>query len=216
MKNFLGRILYRIIDLSSGLDIAERLRTLNETQFWDRDRLRELQQRKLRTILADAQRNVPLYEERYDFGDLDLSRTEPLEALGKLPVLTKAEVLDAGERILDRHPNERFQWDVTSGSSGAPMAFRRSLSANGWHRATQLRMLRWYGVRAGDRQARFWGASISWQARQQERLRDFVLNRRRFPAFDVADRLAPRAHLPLVPRSPRCVVNLFHRDTVRP
>ena len=89
MNNFLGRAFFRVIDVGSGLGIARRFRLLSETQYWAPDRLRELQRKKLKQVLAHARQNVPFYAERFADARSDALQADPYEILARLPVMTK-------------------------------------------------------------------------------------------------------------------------------
>jgi phenylacetate-CoA ligase len=181
----IGRALFRAIDLVMGADIAGKLAALRTSELLPAERLRARQNERLRTLLRHAGERVPFYRETFQRVGLDPSAVRGIEDLARLPILGKSEAVAAGEDLLDPNPDEKFIWDVTSGSTGSPFRFRRSLSANGWHRALGLRGLAWFGVRPGDAQARVWGVPIRDKDRRRERRKDWVLNRRRYASFDL-------------------------------
>ncbi len=194
MRDSFGRVLYSLVDCASGLHVSRSLDQLEETQFWEPARLRALQRARLSAVLQHAYANVPFYFKRFQSQSIDVSSLkDPFEVLQNLPSLTKQEILDAGATILDPDPKERFRWDSTSGSTGTPLRFRKNLAAAGYQRANHLRLLSWYGVRAGDRQARFWGQPIGRRDRELEKVRDHLLNRRTYSSFTVDDEDLDRA-----------------------
>ncbi len=181
----IGRALFRAVDLVMGADIEGKLAALRVSERLPAERLRALKDERLRTMLRHAGERVPFYREAFRRAGLDPSSVRGIEDLARLPILEKSDAVAAEESLLDPNPDEKSSWDVTSGSTGSPFRFRRSLSANGWHRALGLRGLAWFGVRAGDAQARVWGVPIRDDDRRRERRKDWVLNRRRYASFDL-------------------------------
>jgi phenylacetate-CoA ligase len=181
----IGRAVFRAVDLAMGADIAGKLNALLSSERFPAERLRALQLTRLRALLRHAGERVPFYRESFRRHGLDPAALRDLEDLAQLPVLGKSDVLAAGDALLDPSPDERFTWDVTSGSTGSPLRFRRSLPAGAWHRAFGLRGLARFGVRPGDAQARVWGVPIRDDDRRRELRKDWVLNRRRYSSFDL-------------------------------
>jgi phenylacetate-CoA ligase len=183
-----GRALFRAVDLAMGADIAGKVRALLASERLPAERLRAVQVERLRRLLRHAGERVPFYRDAFRGLGIEPASIDSLADLARLPVLTKSEIVAAGDALLDPSADERFTWDVTSGSTGAPLRFRRSLSAGGWHRALGLRGLSWFGVRPGDSQARVWGVPIRDHDRRREMRKDWFLNRRRYSSFDLDPR----------------------------
>lgn len=181
----LGRIVFRAVDLAMGADISGKVRALLASERLPAEQRQAVQVTRLREILRHAGENIPFYRETFRNHGIDPASLESVADLARLPILTKSDIVAAGDALLDPAPNERFTWDVTSGSTGAPLRFRRSRSAGGWHRALGLRGLAWFGVRPGDSQARVWGVPIRDQDRRRELRKDRLLNRRRYASFDL-------------------------------
>jgi phenylacetate-CoA ligase len=185
MINPIGRAVFRVVDLAMGADIAGKLNALAASEKLPAERLKALQISRLRALLRHAGERVPYYRDLFQRHRFELEALRDPEDLDRLPVLTKSDILAARDALLDPSPEERFTWDVTSGSTGSPLRFRRSVSAGGWHRALGLRGLGWFGVRPGDGQARVWGVPIRDDDRRRETRKDWVLNRRRYSSFEL-------------------------------
>ncbi len=180
-----GRAVFRVVDLALGADIAGKLNALAASERLPAERLKALQVSRLRALLRHAGERVPFYRDAFERHGFEPGALRDIAELAKLPVLTKSDILAGEDALLDTSPDERFTWDVTSGSTGSPLRFRRSLSAGGWHRALGLRGLAWFGVRPGDAQARVWGVPIRDDDRRRELRKDWVLNRRRYSSFEL-------------------------------
>jgi phenylacetate-CoA ligase len=75
----------------------------------------------------------------------------------------------------------------TSGTTGEPLVFGKDRFAAKYMDAAMHQVYGWYGIRIGDREGRFWGRAISARARLRQRIKDWLLNRRRLSAFQMDD-----------------------------
>ncbi len=187
MIDSLGRFVFRSMDAFRQTGILDCLRELDGSQWWSPERLRAGQDERLRRLAVHAASRVPFYRQTFAAAGIDPRAVRSIADLGTLPAVSKTTIMARPTDFLDPTPEERFSWDVTSGSTGSPMRFRRSVSAGAWHRAFNLRNLAWFGVQPGEKQARVWGVPIRLKDRWRERVKDLLLNRMRYPSFDLGD-----------------------------
>ncbi len=188
MNDRLGGALFAIVDRWRGERILEKLEGLERSERWSRLDLEAFRARQLTAIVRHAARSVPFYREIFAGRGLDPERFTIAAELARLPVVERDDIIADPQRFIASDPGGPARWDVTSGSTGTPLRFLRSLEANGLHRALNMRALSWYGVRPGARQARFWGVPIRPKDRLAERVKDAVLNRVRYSAFAMDER----------------------------
>jgi len=78
---------------------------------------------KLVALLQHARATVPFYRNLFDERGLAAAELGDPEVFRSLPILTKAQLQQAGSTLLsDRYPAERRTLELTSGSSGQPFA----------------------------------------------------------------------------------------------
>ena len=151
-----------------GGRFQEYLGWLEETQWWSLDRLIEYQNQYLRKSIELAYRDVPFWKDRFKRLGVKPGDIRTTKDLANLPILTKAEVRDAGERILNPRFNKRevatFQ---TSGSTGTPLKLVHTHECVQFQRALWWRHRHWYGVNLKCREANFGGKLIV--RREQQR-----------------------------------------------
>jgi phenylacetate-CoA ligase len=138
---------------------------LERTQWWPARNLRRHQLRQVEAVLKHAVRTVPFYRER--FGTAGFTLREPLaeEQFVALPLLTRAEVQAAGERLLSTAVppgHGRVYAGQTSGSTGRPIAYRSTELASVFWRAFTLRDHDWHRRDYGGRLA-----AIRWSPRHE-------------------------------------------------
>ncbi|MRR57265.1 MAG: phenylacetate--CoA ligase family protein [Deltaproteobacteria bacterium] len=87
--------------------------------FWSRERLAELQGRRVRSMVAHAYASVPFYREVMDRRGLKPGDFRTADDLAKLPLISGEDLADGPERFLSRdYAGERSFCLATSGTSG--------------------------------------------------------------------------------------------------
>jgi phenylacetate-CoA ligase len=177
-----------MIFAAKGYQVAEELRRLKETEWYDGDDLRNLQFRKLTVILHHAYENVLHYRKAFDQARVHPRDIRSPDDLERLPYLEK--------ETLNRKPVESFLSEMnprghsirrTSGTTGRPVVVYRDQRSEACALAARYRSEGWFGLEIGDRQARFWGRSLSGRSRIKERLLDGLLNRVRFSSSQATE-----------------------------
>jgi phenylacetate-CoA ligase len=85
--------------------------------------LEKLRNAKLAALLQHAWATVPFYRELFEERGISADDLRDPHVLQSLPMSTKAQLQQAGARLLsDRYPAERRTVELTSGSSGQPFA----------------------------------------------------------------------------------------------
>jgi phenylacetate-CoA ligase len=153
------------------------LREFEHTQFLSPEQLRELQWRRLRTLLEHAYAQCPFYAERFRRAGVGPGDFRRLEDLRALPPLEKHEIQEQDEGMVARDFSAGdLIRNQTGGSTGTPLAFYLSLDRKCSRAAATLRHNRWAGWRVGDRSAVIWGAPADRPADTwRSRLRGWLL-----------------------------------------
>ena len=184
-----SRQLFLAIQRASGADIHARLKELEESDYMPRADIRELQWRRLRDLVEHAYKNIPFYRRYWDQHGVILSQVQNFDDFKSLPILTKKHVRENYNDLLSPiHSGDALHHGKTSGSSGTPMRFLRTQDSKARFWAAQYRGYGRFGIRPGDRQGRFYGMPFEQAQSRKERLKDFVMNRKRLMGvFDLAD-----------------------------
>jgi phenylacetate-CoA ligase len=77
-----------------NLKVLEHLAFLQESQFWPRERLEELQIAKLRRLVKHASETVPYYREVFARAGITAHDIRTLDDVKRLPILTKEDMVD--------------------------------------------------------------------------------------------------------------------------
>lgn len=140
--------------------------------------VRETQLKKLGIILRHAYDYCPFYKQRFSAAGLVPDDIRTLEDLRRLPPLSRKEVIEHGDDMVDvryrhsicvaqqskRGPGQPILFggvrhhqlvrNTSSGSTGAPVTFYENGSATAANWAFELRLRHWYGFEPGVREAR--------------------------------------------------------------
>ena len=109
---------------AGDLDQLAYRREFERTQWLSADELRDLQWRRLRTLVEQAYRECPFYRERFDRLGLRPDDFRAPEDLRVLPPLEKRDIQEHGERLLARNwPRDDLVRNQTGGSTGTPITF---------------------------------------------------------------------------------------------
>lgn len=162
-----GRTVFPILDRLNGTHIRERLDLLLASEHLDRDEIDRRQAAKLERAVEQARARSDFYRSLWRKPGV-ASAHAPLDGL---PVVTKADLL-AGEAAFPVAGHRgRVVSSRTSGSTGSPMTFHRSLEQESWFWALRFRMWRWAGYRPGDPYVTInLNPRLEWRKRLQDRL----------------------------------------------
>ncbi len=161
MRTFAKGCIYKFTKKYSGKYYHYR-NELQKSQWYSREQLRELQNAKLRKVIAYAYKNVPYYQQLFDRLQLRPEDIRTAGDLKKLPFLEKETVRTQGASLVSQKMKKMLLRKAhTSGTSGKPLTLYRTLSNIVYEYATLQRQYNWGGLCGGDRVATFLGEKIT-------------------------------------------------------
>lgn len=144
-------LLFPVMEHYYGTNIQQYLAWLNKTQWWSKEELEELQNKKLRALVDHAYRNVPYYHKIFREQNLHPEDIKSKEDLQKLPILTKETIRKNLPDLLARNMDKGSIMErCSSGSTGEPMKYYidKNTYSSGW--AQTFRCWSWAGYNLGD------------------------------------------------------------------
>jgi len=194
-------LVFPTLDRLNGTRVAERLRELEETATWSRSELESYQSQKLAKALDRIRDRSSFYREHWA-KQSGPSSLHPL--LDGLPLTDKAVMQTA----LDEFPLAGYDDRVirvnTSGSTGVPAVFLRSVEQESWFWALRMRMWQWAGWQPGTP---YMAINLNRRVLWRKRLQD-VLFRCTYLSYN-ADSLASERVVELMKRRRVTHVNAF-------
>jgi phenylacetate-CoA ligase len=130
---------------------------LEQSQYWDRQRMGEWQDERLRAVVKHAYEHTTYYRELFDKHGIDVQKFRGREDLPRIPVLTRETVQRRCDELRSRRPEDRaLVQGHTSGTTGSPLQVYYSPDAITMNYAVMDRQYRLAGARLardGDRTA---------------------------------------------------------------
>lgn len=157
--------------------IFGHLSRLRTSQYYESQRLEQVQLEKLNRLISHARETVPYYR------NLPAGELRSLEELKNIPFLEKEVLRENADQLCSTSQGLRPRPKTTGGSTGAAVTLRKSAEGMAQEMAATWRGYSWAGIDIGDKQARFWGVPHGKKDRLRAKLIDLVTNRLRFSAF---------------------------------
>jgi phenylacetate-CoA ligase len=155
-----------------GRESRRHLEELDRTQWLVPADLAHEQLLGLQAIVRHAYEHVPFYRDLYRGLDIHPQDIRTLADFEALPTISKRDVVEHLEALVQPERRSRAQQIMTGASTGEPMRFYVDDSFWRWNVAHENRGRGWHGVREGDKMAWVWGAhrdmhTGSWRARSR-------------------------------------------------
>ena len=127
------RIILPLHERLLGRPSFRLLRELQGTQWWSPAQIRRLQADKLRAVVRHAHERCPYYRRLFREAGVDIDALD-LDSLTGLPTLSRRDVGDHAEEMVDRSVRGGLHRMSTGGSTGVPVRFYvdRLRQAAGW------------------------------------------------------------------------------------
>lgn len=187
MRTPTAKFIYKTIQGLRQEPVFETLEWIESTQWWTREQLEQYQLDKLKKMLLYALEHVPYYQENFKPYKQLINNFQSLSDLTFLPFLTKEKVRQYFTLLQNPSFKGRTLTDSTSGSTGDPMRFVHDRSAGAFARALLYREHRWHNLDIGEKEARFYGMPMDSRIKYREKIKDFLMNRKRFGVYDLSE-----------------------------
>lgn len=123
---------------------------LEESQWWDAEKMGAWQDERLRAIVSHAYEHVPYYRELFDRHGIDAQKFRGREDLPRIPTLTRDVVKRRAEDLKSKRPQDRALTEGhTSGTTGSPLSVYYSADAITMNYAVMDRQYVWAGAKLG-------------------------------------------------------------------
>jgi len=156
-----NHIFYPVADMFLGTRLMKYLREMEKTQWWSPERLRELQNEKLRALIKHAYENTTYYRRIFDERGLTYNDIQTIADLHKLPILTKDNIRRNFSGLISKDANRRRAFiDTTGGSTGEPLKYYIDMDVASVAWAGMFRGWKWANYNLGDRRAAIGGSSL--------------------------------------------------------
>jgi phenylacetate-CoA ligase len=177
MLPIVSRTLFRLQERLLGRRTFAFLEDLEASQDWPRERLRDLQLRRLRDLASAAYEHTPYWRGVMDEAGLRPEDIRTLDDLARFPLLEKPTLRARREEMVWPEEGPRLQLVRTSGSTNEALQFYTNANREAHINAARIRGHRWIGVEKGEKEVWFWGSPVELDAQTRlKHLRDRLIN----------------------------------------
>jgi phenylacetate-CoA ligase len=175
-SRFFGERIFPLLDRANGTSIAEKVALLLAGERLAPAEIRRRQLAKLAAAVERTRRENPFYRDLLarSGGRGGAGPASSFAPLDGLPVVTRALLAAAGDGALTPGHGPGGSRTIaarTSGSTGSPMTFHRTMEQESWFWALRFRIWRWTGYQPGDRYLTInLNPRRQWKKRLQDRL----------------------------------------------
>jgi phenylacetate-CoA ligase len=163
----LQSVLLPAYDYCRSRRYTERRRGLEQSQWWDRERILDFQWKELQKLLAHAFTSVPYLRQKYRAAGFQPGDVRTWDDFRRLPALTRDEINANPRELCSTAYEGRLLPHATGGSTGTPTRFFRTYESYDWRTAAKDRVYSWSGWRLGERSIYLWGAPVGPVSRPQ-------------------------------------------------
>jgi len=181
----LKRVILPAGDMALGQRMMQRLRFLNDAQWWQPERLSAYRDRALRSLIEVSYREVPFYRTLMREAGVTPADIVGPDDLARLPITTKAMLRRGYPDLTTRATGFRTYEESSSGSTGTNFLVKKDSETEGWYRASFLLACEWAGWQIGDPHLQ---TGITLERSRGRWLKDVVLRCRYVSAYDLADK----------------------------
>ena len=131
---------------------------LEHSQYFSESRLKEIQWKKVRSIINYAYYNNSYYNEVFKNIGFDPEDLKTPENIRELPLLTKTDIRNNRKKLLSKgYRTSNLYHAKTGGSTGRPIEILRTVRCMELKKACTLRHNRWVGWELGETVGAVWG-----------------------------------------------------------
>ncbi|MBU4445200.1 hypothetical protein KJ656_08980 [bacterium] len=169
-SKFVRNIYFPVTEFIKGESVRKYLSSLEASQYYSRDELREIQWKKLKNLLDHSYLNIPYYQNLFNKSGIHPNDIKSPEDFSKIPFLTKEAIINHNSEMFDLKYHGKFYSGKTSGSTGIPLKFYCTPEYSSWDWASRWRARNWYGVQIGDPEVAIWGRPLYSKAKRAKDL----------------------------------------------
>ena len=182
---FLARNL--TIPLVDGLrtrrKVLKELRKAEELQWLSQSEILDREWPHLTNLIREAYQWVPYYKKKFDEYGVNLDQVQAPGDLRKIPILTKKDINEYREQMVDPRYRSRIYKNKTGGSTGFQIQFY-SIDEH-WIKSTAatIKNYKWTGVNEGEKFLIIWGhhVDVEQSSSKIEKLKHIFCNKQWVP-----------------------------------
>ncbi len=175
-----------LFDKVRGRSMLKRYKELMKNQWLEKEEILKIQEKKLQELIRYVYRFVPYYKAMFMERGLKPDDIQTVDDLRKLPVLTKEDILEHGDKLVSvEYIGSQLTNYRTGGSTGKPIELKFNAMKFDCIKAEKLRFESFFGLSMNDRHALIWGSpqEIRKSNTMPGKIRNKIFNQLMLDAF---------------------------------
>ena len=159
IREFLAKnFSYQLQDFLNRTSVLKTMDFLNQSQYWDRDKILDYQFEKFLKLLHHSSSKVPYYRELFKQQKLDPKDLKDPGDISRIPILTKHAVREHYQALMaDDLDTKKVITVASGGTTGPPLKVLRDRQDTSFTWGAFFRWYNWMGIEPGDRITKIWG-----------------------------------------------------------
>jgi len=185
-----------IVDgLRSRRKVLKELREAEELQWLSQKEILDLQWTHLQKLIREAYQWVPYYKKKFDEYGVNLDQVQTSEDLKRIPILTKKDINDHREEMVNPKYKSRIYKNTTGGSTGVPTQFYQVDEHWVKNTAATIKNYKWTGVNEGEKVSIIWGNQLEIKSLGSwiEHLKFMLVNKQWIPVLSLNHELLQKS-----------------------
>ncbi|MCK5219579.1 phenylacetate--CoA ligase family protein, partial [bacterium] len=134
----------------------KHLRYLEKSQYFEEERIRDYQWKKIKKLLDHAYKNCEYYRDKFNQKGIHPNDIKSFDDYFSIPILKKEDVNTYNEKLI-APDMDKYATFLTSGSTGKPLKGYRNKDCQDFKMACGARSGRWAGYDFGERVYQLYG-----------------------------------------------------------
>ena len=146
------KVLFPIGEFFNGSSIMRNYISLQQSDWFNREQLNDLQNKYLVRLVHHCYENVPYYTDLFNRNNIKPKDINNRNDLVKIPVLDKQLIRDNYDKLISKDAkNRKTKKHSTGGSTGVPLQFQTDIQTWNMAWASTFRAWKWYGFNVGEK-----------------------------------------------------------------
>lgn len=190
MLPFFSKTIFYLYEGLQGRNTLSQYAHFLETQWYTKDKLREYQFYRLKSLLEHSYQNVPYYTQLFDDYGFKPFKMNSFSDFKRLPFLTKDIIRDNTDNLIAKGIDKnRLLRLKTSGTTGQPLLVYAGNKRRSAGMAARLRMFSWWGADIWDKRVRLRGLPARFSSKERINIfLTYLMNIRILNAFDMTEK----------------------------
>jgi len=204
VANYFG---FPIQDFVKKTKILPTLKNLQESQYWNKERMYKYRLLKLQRLVNHAYNHVPYYTELFDAHGISPEHIKTLEDIKKIPILTKELARKNQKKLVAINVDFKYiKKGKTGGTTGVPLTVYSDANNRSFTWASYYRWYNWIGIGKDEAVLTLWGANTVLKSSLKSKIIgntiNWIQNNKTINSFNINDKTLPDIYTKIIQYNP--------------